>query len=505
MQSTSFLLIYFFYGLAFFCMGLVTALDMNRCADSRLRHALRYLAAFGVIHGIHEWLELVHLLELLPQEPDFLAALSAGRLALLAISFLALAAFGSLLLATREEYYRLALLVPLGLVSLWAFGTLILRSSYSLDDRLLSVLDVWARYSLAIPAALLACVGLIAQQRAFRRAGMARFGQDSLWAAIAFGWYGLVGQLFTHPSPLPPSTYLNDELFLHAFGFPIQLLRAAAAVVVSVFVIRFLRSFEVETQRKIEALQDARLEEAERRENLRGELLHRVVAAQEAERQRIARELHDETGQALTALGLGLRGVSTLLRQDECPESGPLIEKASGNLRSLETMVATSLDELQRVIADLRPSHLDDLGLPAALRWYCNDLQNRAPLQIAVDISGENRELPAEVKTALFRVAQEALTNVIRHSQAKTARVRLEFEPERVTLDVTDDGCGFDINRFRTARRPSWGLLGMEERASLLGGQLMLYSKPGGGTRVHVSIPIELEFKGEHGDSNHPG
>lgn len=491
MQSTGFLLIYFFYGLAFFCMGLVTALDMSRCADSRLQHGLRYLAAFGVFHGIHEWLELFNLLEILPPEKDLLTALFAARLALLAISFLALAAFGSLLLATKEEYYRLALLVPLGLCSLWAFGTLIMRNSYTLDDRLLSVLDVWTRYSLAIPAALLACVGLVAQQRAFRRAGMARFGQDSLWAAVAFGWYGLVGQLFTHPSPLPPSTYLNEELFLHAFGFPIQLLRAVAAVVIAIFVLRFLRSFEVETQRKIEALQNARVEEAERRENLRSELLHRVVAAQEAERQRIARELHDETGQALTALGLGLRGISTLLRQDECPESGPLIEKASSNLRSLETMVANSLDELRRVIADLRPSHLDDLGLPAALRWYCNDLQSRAPLQITVDIRGEARELSPDMKTALFRVAQEALTNVIRHSQAKTAQVRLVFEPERVTLDVVDDGCGFDINSFAASKRPSWGLLGMEERASLLGGQLMLYSQPGSGTRVHVSIPFQ--------------
>jgi signal transduction histidine kinase len=320
---------------------------------------------------------------------------------------------------------------------------------------------------------------------------MARFGQDSLWAAVAFGWYGLIGQLFTQPSPLPPSTFLNSELFLHSFGFPIQLVRAVAACVVSIFVIRFLRASEVEIQRKIATLQAARIEEAERREALRGELLRRVVAAQEAERQRIARELHDETGQALTALGLGLRGVSTLLGQDECPESVPVIDKASGNLRSLQNMVAKSLDELQRVISDLRPSHLDDLGLPAALRWYCNDLQHRLPLQVSVEISGESRDLPAEVKTALFRVAQEALTNVVRHAEAKNARVCLDFGPQAVNLDVQDDGCGFDLEQAEAAARPSWGLLGMQERANLLGGQLTIHSLPGTGTRVHVSIPYE--------------
>jgi signal transduction histidine kinase len=139
----------------------------------------------------------------------------------------------------------------------------------------------------------------------FRRVGMAGFGRDCLWAAIAFIWYGLAGQTFPHASPLPPSDVINQETFLQVFGFPIQVLRAAAAVVAAFFIMRVLRSFEAENQRKIAELQAARLEEAERREALRGEMLRNVVTAQEAERQRIARA-HDETGQALTAIGLGL-------------------------------------------------------------------------------------------------------------------------------------------------------------------------------------------------------
>ena len=122
------------------------------------------------------------------------------------------------------------------------------------------------------------------------------------------------------------------------FGFPVQMLRAAAAGDATVFVICFLRSFEVETQRKIDELQKGRLEKAQRRENLRGELFRRVVAAQESERQRIARELHDDTGQSLTALGLGLRDVTTQMRQN--------VEKAAVNLRKLERMVGTCIDEL---------------------------------------------------------------------------------------------------------------------------------------------------------------
>jgi signal transduction histidine kinase len=256
---------------------------------------------------------------------------------------------------------------------------------------------------------------------------------------------------------------------------------------------RFLRSFEVALQRQIDGLQAERLQEAQHREELRGEMLRRVVAAQEAERQRVARELHDETGQALTAIGLGLRGVGTLLRQD--------VDKAGSNLRQLEGLVANSLQELQRLIADLRPSHLDDLGLPAALRWYAGEVQNRVPLQINVELNGEPRELPSEVKMALFRVAQEAVTNVIKHACAKNVQIHLTYCDDSVSVQVEDDGCGFNVHRSAKTRRPSWGLLGMEERASLLGGRFLLTSNPNEGTQVQVIIPYRQEMELQNGDS----
>jgi signal transduction histidine kinase len=338
---------------------------------------------------------------------------------------------------------------------------------------------------------LLASAGLIAQQREFRQEGMAQFGRDSLWAAIAFAWYGLIGQLFTHASRLPPSNVVNQELFLEWFGFPVQLLRASAAIVAAIFIMRVLRAFEVEIQRQIAALQAARLEEAERREALRGEMLRRIVSAQEAERQRIARELHDETGQALTAIGLGLRGVATTL-----PPDG---EKSLRNLMRLEGLVESSLVELQHLIADLRPSHLDDLGLAATLRWYAGEIQERVPLRVSVEVSGEACPLPTEVKTTLFRVVQEALTNVIKHAHAQNACVQLAFGERGVSVQVQDDGRGFVLEKLDPANRPSWGLIGMEERAALLGGQFSLDTKPGRGTRVEVYIPYPANL--EDGDN----
>ncbi len=474
-------LIFFIYGLAFFSMGLAITLEANRGSDARLRHGLRALAIFGILHGIHEWVEMFELLDMLPGHDMDPVAWHTARIAMLEFSFLFLAAFGATLLPRVKNFRRASVLVPIVLATIWGTGIVVLRNYFTIDTGLWDVADVWTRYAVAVPAGLLACIGLLGQRRVFRRAGMEQFGREALLAAIAFALYGLLGQTFVRASALPPSTVINQDLFLRTFGFPIQLLRAGAAVVSAWAVIRFLRSFEVETQRKIAELQEAQLHEAQRREAQRGKLLKQVVSAQEAERQRIARELHDATGQSLTAIGLGLRGISNTLRQDT--------DKAAENLRQLEGLVARSLDELQRLIADLRPSHLDDLGLPAALRWYAGEVQNRIPLNIAVEINGGPHPIDPMANTALFRVAQEALTNVVKHAQATNVTVRLSYLPSVVMLQVEDDGCGFDVRA--QAQRPAWGLLGMEERATLLGGYVAIQSQPGHGARIEMMIPYQ--------------
>lgn len=490
MSTIALVYIFFFYGLAFFSMGLAILLEMGHGSDPRLKHALRPLAVFGLIHGGHEWLEMFEKLGLLPGPVFDPLAWQAARIAILALSFLALSAFGAALLAPRGKERSWSLLIPIVQASAWGLVVSIVGRGYPGLERW-AVADILSRHLLAIPAALLACGGLFTQQRAFRQAGMAQFGRDSLYAAVAFAVYGVIGQLFTRPGPFFPSSVVNQDLFLAALGFPVQLLRAVAAVVVAISVTRFLRSSEVEIKEKIAALQAARLEEAQRREALGLQLFRRVVGAQEAERQRIARELHDETGQALTAIGLGLRGAATVLRQD--------VDKAAHHLRELEGLAQRSLNELQRVITDLRPSHLDDLGLAAALRWYAEEVQGRVPLIVAVEVIGEAREIPSVVSTALFRVAQEALTNVVRHAGAGRARVTLEFGADRLRLRVEDDGRGFDPSVLRSSARPSWGLMGIEERAHLLGGVMNLITSPGSGTAIEVDVPYPREAEVAHG------
>lgn len=472
--------VYFVYGLAFFSMGLAVWLEGGRASDPRLRRALQPLVVFGFLHGGHEWLEMFQQLGQLPAGLNTGDSWEIFRLAIIVLSMIPLATFGALLFAFTDRLRNLARVTPLVLLGVWGLGVLGIRASAA-PDTLWAMLNVWTRYSLGVPGALLAAGGLIMQQREFRRAGLGGFGRDSLWAAVAFFWYGAVGQVFVRASALPPSHVINQELFLSWFGFPIQIFRAGCAVFVALFVIRFLRAFEVEGQRRLAELQGTQLEEAKRREAQRGELLQRVVAAQEAERQRVARELHDATGQTLTAIGLGLRSVIPLLHQDD--------GSAEQRVARLETLTTDALDELRHIIAGLRPSHLDDLGLAPALRWYAKEVESRSSLHVNVEADGQERQLDPAVRIALFRIAQEALANAVRHSGATLVTLNVNWLPQAVGLTVDDNGCGFMPVAPDASARPTWGLLGMRERAALLHGRCTITSRPGEGTRVEVVIP----------------
>jgi signal transduction histidine kinase len=486
--TQNFILIYFLYGLAFFSMGLAVLLEASQQSELRLARALGPLALFGLMHGVHEWGEMFQRIIALTSDYHPAPDQEALRLVWLVTSFNALAVFGLMLTAPESSapgQRRMLLFgLPFGLTVLWALGIPLLRPQAANVDAWLVAVDVWGRYTLGIPAALLACWGLVRQQHWFREHGLESFGRDSLWAAVAFGWYGVIGQAFTPPSYIFPSTVLNSTLFLQLFGIPVELFRGGMAALAAFFVIRSLRAFEVKRQEQLANLQAARLQEVERREALRGDLLRQVVSAQEAERQRIARELHDETGQSLTGLSLGLRSLRSSLRSD------PAL--AERNAQELETLAVRAIDELRRFVSDLRPAQLDDLGLVPALRWYCQEVQARAGLQVECEVPAGRVTLPAEVSTVLFRIAQEALTNIVRHAQARRVTVRLHLSTEDARLFVQDDGRGFDPQAMLAAHAPrrAWGLVGMQERAALVGGFFQVTSAPGQGAEVLAVIPL---------------
>jgi two-component system, NarL family, sensor histidine kinase UhpB len=204
-----------------------------------------------------------------------------------------------------------------------------------------------------------------------------------------------------------------------------------------------------------------------------------ILTAQEEERKRIARELHDDTAQALT---------SVLVRLRVLERSADDAEMRAG-LNELRDLTRTTLDGVRRMSVDLRPRALDDLGLKAALKTHIQDFSELSPIR-ATFAGDAVTPLPPDVELVLYRVAQEALANVAKHSRACRVQVRLTHDADTLRLLVEDDGRGFDARDANSSRESGLGLFGMEERLALIGGALRVDSTVGGGTRVLAEVPL---------------
>lgn len=210
-----------------------------------------------------------------------------------------------------------------------------------------------------------------------------------------------------------------------------------------------------------------------------------LIEAQEDERRRIARELHDQIGQILTAVKMNLHSVQQFCQGSE----------AGAYVKDNIEAVDEALRLVRDLSVDLRPPILDDLGLTTALRWYVDRYTKRTGLnvEVLIDLPNENDRFSRERETACFRIAQEALTNVVRHAKASQVVVRLTRRSEMLVLSVKDDGVGFEAEclRKRAAHVTTLGLISMQERAHAAGGHIEIDSAPGGGTEVRFSLPLD--------------
>jgi PAS domain S-box-containing protein len=203
----------------------------------------------------------------------------------------------------------------------------------------------------------------------------------------------------------------------------------------------------------------------------------RVEAAREEERARVAREIHDELGQALTALKLDLSWVRSKTR----------MSKMRQRMESMIGQVDETIERVRRIASELRPAVLDDLGLVAAIEWQVAQFRKRTNIRTRIVSNTDGLSLPPEASSTVFRVVQEALTNIIRHAKATTVRVTLDYKPYVLEISIVDNGIGFKRSAQRDLK--SLGIVGMKERVTRLGGQFNIFSEPGKGTRLDILIP----------------
>jgi signal transduction histidine kinase len=219
------------------------------------------------------------------------------------------------------------------------------------------------------------------------------------------------------------------------------------------------------------------------KEGLLRNALHRAVELQEEERKRLARELHDGTGQALTSILIRLRAL------DAEDDHDTLMDRLDG----LRYLTAETLEELRRLSLDLRPAALDNLGIVPALRWFTKRSSDSSGLEIKLNSPDHLDRLPSEMEISLYRIAQEAITNAIRHAQATSIDIQLERGTHCLWLTIEDDGQGFEMENIDSGL----GLVGIQERISLLNGIMKIDSTPDYGTKLWVEIPIPESIKSD--------
>jgi signal transduction histidine kinase len=203
----------------------------------------------------------------------------------------------------------------------------------------------------------------------------------------------------------------------------------------------------------------------------------------EEERTHIAREIHDELGQLITVMKMDVSWLNSKLSTSD--------EAIRGKLKDLNALMDGVVHSVRKIASELRPGILDDLGLAAAIEWHLREFQKRSGIHYLFIETGNDESLPDSVKTGLFRIFQECVTNIARHSKAKQIRVNLKIEKDEVTMKIRDDGVGFD--QQDVTGKSSLGILGMKERAAQINGDFKINSHPGSGTDISLQLSLQDE------------
>ena len=481
------------YGQVFFVMGLAVALQSRQRSELPLARPLGWLAGFGIVHGLMEWGYLFVPIQagFLPQ--PVIELLLLLQLVMKPIGFALLFQFGvELILSTRADRAARARWLPLRWVPaaacvLWVVATATLSSTVAAGfvpdpspwlpepeilpaieavGAPLAVGDVVARAMIALPASLLAAVALRRTTRLLGPMAGPQITTALGAASIAFVVYAILAGLVPMPAPFPLASVVNSQTVLETFGIPIEVFVSITGLAIALAVIRSLQLFEQETDR---ALADAR----------RRELLLR-------ERERIGRDLHDGIIQSIYAAGLHLEQASHEVA--EAPQA-------------TRDRIGTVMGELNRITADirstifdLRSGELEARDAEAIVLAVADELQAHSLVELSISADGLYRpRLRPEQAEQLRHIVIEAFSNVLRHAHATTVAVRMACTQRRFTVEMRDDGVGFDPDltggHGRRGHRAQ-GIANIRRRAELLDAELSIESAPGRGTALSLTMPV---------------
>jgi signal transduction histidine kinase len=450
---------YFIYGLGFFILGFAIILQVQQSSRLELARSLRWLAAFGITHGLNEWGDLF-----IPIQADYLSVpmvrlLLILQLFLLAVSFTCLFEFGISILNSINRLRWLRGFPPI-LLAGWVFVVFFIILPFE------SNLEAWhhisntlARYFIAFPGGLLAAYGLRTYTiQRIQPLNVPVIFRNLQIAGISLGIYAVLGGLIAPPINFFPGNILNTHTFELTVGVSPILFRTLISIVIVVAIIRSLEVFDLETQRTIERLEQ-----------------QQIISA---EHERLARELHDGAIQKVYTAGLLVESALRLTKPKT--ELGTRLERAAVVLNDAMVDLRHNLAELHHpnILQSMEP--ISDLFLKLSQEPYYNSLVN-----ISVGLKLSNEKMMTTVRTDHVRaIVNDALANVVRHARAKNIKIQVDDLGERLKIAIMDDGIGLPPN-FQAG----YGLRNMRDRSRLLNGEINFSASPNKGTTITLEIP----------------
>ena len=453
-------IIYFIYGLVFFVLGLAISLQSRHSSRLDLARSLTWLAAFGFLHGFHEWGDLFIPIQAQYLAPPIIVFLHYVHLLLLALSFACLFAFGVALLEPIKHnkwlhFGAAALLLGWLVITFYPF-----RIWFPDFNSWHDAANALARYMIGLPGGLLAAYAL--REHTFQRIApydVPQIVRDLQVAGIAMALYTLAAGLIVPPVPFFPGNWLNTESFTHFLLVPPQLVRAVIGLAMAWTIIRTLEIFDVETTRQIEAMEQQQL--------------------LTEERERIARELHDGAIQKVYTAGLLVRSAQNLT----APET-----PVAGRLATAVGVLDDAIGDLRQNLGQLYASSQSQEPLEQALSKLASDPRFSTLVTVELDLNvPENEFLTPERTTQILAIAHEALSNIVRHANAHHVVISTRCNGDNLEVAIKDDGRGLPEHIIEGR-----GMRNMRDRAALLHGHLSV-TKLEKGMCVTLNIPYKVE------------
>lgn len=447
-------IVLFVYGLTFFVMGFAVFLQSRRHSRLRLARDLYWLAAFGILHGVHEWGTMFIPIQASYTPRVLIDLLQTIQVVLLALSFICLLMFGVVTLERRHPWLKKFIIIA---AVIWGVGFWL---AFYFQPTIVSwhtSSNVWARYLLGLPGSLLAAYGLRYQaQTSIAPLNIRYIYQTLRFAGGALLAYAFFGGLIVPPADFFPANILNYGLFEDGLGIPVQVLRSFTGLILAATIIRALEVFEIELDHLIEQMEIERI--------------------QAAERERIGQEIHDGAIQGVYSASLILESMETHITPDT---------EAARRLQQVKSVLNAVNADLRSYMVSLRAETPVDPLVPALQKLLANP-RFQGMLDIEFDYEGEPNLKPMQVHH-IIAIIQESLSNTLRHAHARQANITLQQNNGTMRLHIEDDGRGFSPQ----AVEAGYGLRSMRDRARLIGGQLEINSTPGKGAKITLIVPEE--------------